>query len=753
MSARLERALAAVLARRRAWIALWALAAALLAPGALRLESDNSPEVFFLADAPGVARYHEFVERFGREEGARLAVAGAGLWTAAGVAYLERAEREIAALPGVRAVVGPAGRLRRTTPDLAAAEPRALRERLAGSALDRALGLVAEQGELASLLVQTEAMPPAEARVLFAALDRLAAEAPAGCAAFAVGRRSIEIALDDSAREIDRLYFPLLVLLAALLLAVTFREASAVVLPFAFVALPQVALLGAMGWLGVRVNLILAVLPPLLFVIALATALHLLIRCRALESEGLDAAAATLATYREKGRAVAAAALTTAIGFAALASSRVAPVRTLGLWAGAGLLVVLAAAFTLLPALLATFAARRGALPERALEARLERFGRRWAARAAARPGRVVALYALVAALALAGLPRLSLESNALSYLPADHPVRAKTARLERAGVGVATVEVWIEAAAGAPGLDDGEALERLAGLAAAIGARAPALAAVSAAELADGIAAGTPFAALPAVTRRPGILALARADPEGARAVARFLEPDGRSTRLTVFVATVGYPALEPWLTEARAEAERRFPGARVATTGSFPLLLELQRHLLTTVGAALALTVPAMLVTFVLLLRRARWVARALAATLFPVAAIFGGMGWLGAPLDVATVMVASIVLGLVVDNTIHTLAPYRERRAALGAREAVVGKVALAAPAYLLTGAILAAGFGVCALSDFRPTARFGVLSSSAIALAVVGDLLLVPALFCGWRARPSEGDAGAERIEIG
>lgn len=47
-------------------------------------------------------------------------------------------------------------------------------------------------------------------------------------------------------------------------------------------------------------------------------------------------------------------------------------------------------------------------------------------------------------------------------------------------------------------------------------------------------------------------------------------------------------------------------------------------------------------------------------------------------------------------------------------------------------VLTGALLAAGFGVCALSDFAPTARFGGLCAFAIVTAVSGDLFLLPAL---------------------
>lgn len=105
---------------------------------------------------------------------------------------------------------------------------------------------------------------------------------------------------------------------------------------------------------------------------------------------------------------------------------------------------------------------------------------------------------------------------------------------------------------------------------------------------------------------------------------------------------------------------------------------------------------------------------------------------MGWLRLPLDVATVMVASVVLGLAVDDTIHTLGHFRELAPERGRFEAVAGTLERTAPSYVLTGLILSAGFGVCALSDFAPTARFGALSAFAIALAVLGDLVLLPAL---------------------
>ena len=111
--------------------------------------------------------------------------------------------------------------------------------------------------------------------------------------------------LDEAAAEIAHRLLPLLLALAALLLAATFREAGAVARA---VRLRRAGRdrrsLGAMGYAGVRFNLVVAILPPILFVIALASAVHLMLRCRDIEAAGLEAGEATLATYRDKGRAV-----------------------------------------------------------------------------------------------------------------------------------------------------------------------------------------------------------------------------------------------------------------------------------------------------------------------------------------------------------------------------------------------------------------------------------------------------------------
>jgi len=738
----------AVLSRRRTVQVLFALLVVAMLPGVARLETDNSPEVFFLAGSPAIARYDDFVERFGADAAVRLVLSGPRLYSAAGLEFLGRLEEEAARLDGVRDANGPVGHHRAQLPAYPPPNPDDFRQLLVANPLDRAAGFVSASGGEVSILVQFAPGSAKRQQAVLAELERRVAASPPGLTASVVGAANLDRALNDSGREVAEVYFPLLVAFAALLLIATFREVGAVVLPLAFVAVVEIVVLGAMGYAGVRFNLVVAILPPILFVIALASAVHLMLRCRDIEADpegGLDAISATLATYRDKGRALFWTSVSTLAGFASLTATPVAPIRTLGIWAGLGLAFAGFAAFTLFPCLLATTMGRRASLPERAFERRMQRLGRRVTELAADRRGWVLVIYSALAFVAALGLPRLSIASNALHYLAPDHPVRSRIEAVERLGIGLSALEIVAVLDPGAGGNRAGGAgasflgqlrLQQLAALAEELRRLPGVLSAVAATDLLDDVARASPLArAFPPAELRARLVPLVAADQQGGRALARFLTADGSQARLTLFVATQGYATFDPLAARALALARAALPGATVELTGKYSLLLAMQRYLLSTLAWSLLLTLPVLAATFYILLRDAKGTFYALAPNLWPVLVILGGMGWFGVPLDIATVMVASITLGLVVDDTIHTLAHYRTLRAELGEREAVADRMEKTAPAYLLTGIILACGFGVCALSDFAPTARFGLLSASAIMIAVVADFTLVPALFGG------------------
>lgn len=738
MQTRALRLLRWLLAHRGLVLAAFLLATLAMVPGVLRLETDNSPEVFYLEGSEALAKYRALRREFGSDEVMRIVAVGPGLWTAEGLAWLGETEEAAKALPGVAGASGLAGRHRWSEPSWPPADPEAFRRLALADPLARHLGWVDSRGEAATVLVVLATGSRSETREALAALRELTASPPADVATRLVGMAVVDEALDGSSREIQQIFFPLLVLFTLVLLALTFRDAACVTAPLVFVAAPVLLTLGPMGYLGVKLNLVLAVLPPLTFVIGLATVVHVLMRYRELLGEGLEADEAMVETYRDKGWAVLWTGVTTLVGFGSLVTSAVGPVKTLGLWSSVAIAVQTLAAVTLCPVLLASWVGThwKGGRP---IEALARRLGRRWAEASARQRVPLLGATALVALVAVAGLPRLAVESDALTYLPADHPVRSSVADLEARGIGTAAVELVLSLPDGIEGASfrAPHALLQLAALTASLRQDPMVLGAVGAGDVA---AAGQQMAAGLAagpLTGGFGRLAAQRALDD---ALAAFVSADGRKARLTLFVPVTGFDRLDPLTRTALETAREAFPQAAVEVTGQHPLLLETQRQLLATLTSSFALTLVCVSLILRYLVGNRTLALLALVPNVWPVLGVLGGMGWFGVPLDVATVMVASVLLGLAVYDTIHTLGHFRELAPTVGRFEAVASTLQHTAGAYVLTGVMLIAGFGVCALSSFAPTARFGLLSAAGIFLAVVGDLFLVPALL-GGRQKPA------------
>ncbi len=123
------------------------------------------------------------------------------------------------------------------------------------------------------------------------------------------------------------------------------------------------------------------------------------------------------------------------------------------------------------------------------------------------------------------------------------------------------------------------------------------------------------------------------------------------------------------------------------------------------------------------------------------FPMVLLFGLLGWARLPLDIGSVMTASIALGMAVDGTFHFLTFFRRRLAGeaaaagpgLAARRTAI-QAAFAHSAAALTHSAVVCGLGILVLegSSFAPTRRFAWMMATLVAAALVGDLVLLPAL---------------------
>ena len=132
-------------------------------------------------------------------------------------------------------------------------------------------------------------------------------------------------------------------------------------------------------------------------------------------------------------------------------------------------------------------------------------------------------------------------------------------------------------------------------------------------------------------------------------------------------------------------------------------------------------------------LVFRSARFGVLAIVANTFPVLAILGFMGWLGITLNIATIMVASVTLGVVDDDTIHFINRYR-REAEEGAttEEAIETATIHEGRASLTTAIINTMAYGILGFSSYKPTAWFGGLLALTMAVAFLAEVFIVPAV---------------------
>lgn len=736
-----------ILRHRRLVVILHIVIALAMLPGIFQLENDNSPEVFFTRDAEQLKRYQQFRQEFGGGKALRIALSGGGLWTKQGLAWLGDLEERAASLPGVEAALGLAAHHRWLLLEWPPPDPAAFHARVLENGLDSGAGWVSPDGDIITLLVVMADLSPGSERELLNRLDKLAARTPPDIRVNISGLPVLHRAMDQSLVNIASTILPFLVLLSVTFLAFIFRRLWDIAIPLVFVAVCQGVLFGIMGYAGVRINLVNIILALLIFVISLATAVHLQVRFRDQEQRGMNVLAAVRATYRSKGWAVLWTGITTLVAFGSLVTGNMPPVRSLGAWSAVGITTMTLFAFTFYPALLAGIPSRTASQQAKPFEVLTRRQGQRLAAWAIRRRIPVLVITAAAIFVAIMGLFRFRLEDNPAKYLSPQHPVRAELERLQEHRIGVFSAELVLSYRnhhnsnedEDEPGFQDPTSQQRLMRISELVRTHPLVYGAVSSGDLVEATVRSILVEGEINDNIRWMALGMMQTVPEGRKVLRALVTADGQMTRVTLLVPMLSFNQMQPLFRQVTARAADIFPDAEIWITGQYPLILQAQQSLLRGLMISLSLTLLCVILVFSLLLRSLRLTFLAVIPNLWPVVLILGGIGWLNLPLNSVSVMTASIILGLAVDDTLHTLGYFLRLTRRCGPGKAITATLERTAPAHILTTVILASGFIACALTDFIPVSQMGSLATVAIFLALVGDLLLIPALLAGKKSK--------------
>jgi predicted RND superfamily exporter protein len=757
-------AIFAQIIRLRWWVVAFYAA---LVPGALVLAlgipSDNAITGMVVASNPDVAATRAFERVFPEKPLALLVVDTPRPTSAEAIAAVQALEAAVGRVPGVttysaltvweRMRPGAASR-----PDAAAEFDRFV----SGTRFFRDQGLVGDdfQGIVLALSVDG----PRARDATLGAIDRAIAEAsatPAGRAGIRavgrVGRPWLDSWLERETTAATLRYSPLFGAFVVLLTIGVYRSVRA--LATILLSLGVAVLLGVAfgGLAGFGFTLVSALVPLMLMITVTASLVYLHSRFVD-QASGHDIDEHRVRAISNKFVAVSASMFAAAVGFAALAVSAIRPIRQLGVWTAVGLGIGWVVCFTLYPALQVLL--RAPTRQERAVAAGwmvgaarvLPRWSyrRRWVLLAASGVLAFAGLAAFLGVPALFGPMRL--QTDALDYIDPRVPVARDTRAFASKVLGLTSVSVWITTPPN--GVLEPRVLAALDALSSAL-REDPAVGAV---------------VGLPAVLRLrryaagqgdrlpsdPAALAQATADLEqlllSEPALGQWVDMSTLgATYLTVTSRagdSGGYERLEQAVRSAwnRVTASRpALAGCTYRIVGAGVLEYHIAAELVPTLTHSFTITFAIIFVTFLLVFRSGPARLIATVPSLFAILVMFLLMRLAGIQLNVATILIATTVLGATENDQIHFFYHFQERRASGSTEQAMAHSIRIAGHAIVFATLINAGGFLALTASGLPPMRDFGLLTSAAFVFAMIADFTALPAaLWVFFRERPS-GDA--------
>ncbi|HEY7183526.1 MAG TPA: MMPL family transporter [Blastocatellia bacterium] len=211
-----------------------------------------------------------------------------------------------------------------------------------------------------------------------------------------------------------------------------------------------------------------------------------------------------------------------------------------------------------------------------------------------------------------------------------------------------------------------------------------------------------------------------------------QFLTPDGRTARILVRSNLSGSQAMAAAVREIEARGRELLPDFRVFATGTFVMLNRTSDRIAGEQLRSVTIALVTIYLTLSALFGSLRVGFTALVPNLIPVLFFFGFMGWRGVELNLTTSLVASMVLGLAVDNAVQFIARFRRAQAVSpDMREAILESMRLSGRPIIYANVALAATFAIFFFSNFKPIASFGLLSAVTIIGCLIEDLILLPA----------------------
>jgi len=728
-------------------VAIHIVAGALL----LRLEVNNAPELYFPKNAPATLLDRQIRAEFPNDEVLIGLFAGNDLYSKEFLAALDRISQRLEQHPDVDRVftVTNADHIGGSEDGFTVErliDPETLDDTTAQERKDRILKdrfapgfLAAKDGSALAIVVRAKQLGESRQRAAIEAAlheavkaEKLEKKLVAVAGPVALDAAEMRSMLQDSA-----LFTPLVVIMGLLLLRWVVGRTPPIVIgavAMSTVVISCVALIAAMGK---PYTLVTAMAPTLLFAYTAANLLHLYSALLRMRMAGFRRPKRVIFAVQLVHKPTLFNMLSTAAGMISLVLVPIPPIQVFGIVGAFGTVMIYLVMIYLVPPLLVKWDS--GYWPKRSggfswtkrISYGLASFSMRHA-------GWVTATIALLAALTAPQILKVEAESDLLKFFDASHTLTQSTRQIENRLAGVTALEIIVDG----PGRDAFKNAERLKILK----------------------SVQTWVETLPEVDRTVSMMDVveemhwafngedpaSRVLPGNDKLLSQLLLIyDGRDlqdlvnneyqrTRILLSVNVHGANAIQSVIEKIETHLTHvNAPGVTWQISGGGRLFSDQEDLLVVGQERSFLGAFGQIFLIMLILWRSFPAAVISMLPNLAPLAFIFVVMGTFGIYLDMATVLIASVVLGITVDDTIHFFHSYLERRhKGFGVAFSLARSFEASGRAVVAISLLLVAQFLLLTVSRFQPTSHFGLLASSGLLAGQLLELLLLPALIVLW-----------------
>ena len=536
----------------------------------------------------------------------------------------------------------------------------------------------------------------------------------------------IEIAEHDGAT-----FTPAVILVAMFLLLLVFRKFSLSLLSISVVICTFLIVLSIQVILGFKLNNFTANVPVFVVAIGIADAMHLLWIYIVARKQGQENYEAIHYSVHKNFLALLLTSLTTAVGFASLSISKVVPIQTLGIATASAAILAFILTILFVPALLAILNPKIKKQTQE--ENKNHNFSKWYVSLLLKHNGKILLISGFLFLGIGIGIFKANVDSNTVRYFKENVPFRVTTNFTQDNLTGPMSYEIIVDSKEN-DGIKDPKFLKTVERFYSEFYTKYDDARHVS--------------SLMDVVKTFNEVMAGSKSIPDDKNLIAQYLllyslslpqgmeindkmDIDERLLRVTAAINMVDTSKdlemlewIESWWDKTAYSAE---------VNGQTKMFAHMQHDVTNTLIYSITLAVILISIIMLLIFKNLRMLPLFIAPNILPIALVVGVMGWIGIDIDMGVAIAGAIIIGVAVDDTIHFMVKYVEsRKRGKNLQDSLEYVMSYAGSAIIFTTMILSVAFLVFVFSDFNPNYHFGIVTATALVIAVIVDLVALPAL---------------------